>query len=148
MNTAENLRHLPRGIYRLRRRKLGGPGLHYGVLSVDILAAGVAEVIDLGPKGLGRSGIQEWAHGKDVEVVGQCPDGEIQIALGRLRDAVENGRGYHLWNNNCEHFATWIVVGVHKSAQVDGVADVLMVVGITALVAGGIALLVSAIRSG
>jgi len=148
MNTAEDFRQLPRGIYRVRRGKLGGPGQHYGVLSVGVLAAGVAEVFDLGPKGFERSSIEGWAHGKNVEVVDQCPDHELPVALGRLRDAVEAGRGYHLWNNNCEHFATWVVVGVHKSAQVDGVADVLVVVGVTALVAGGIALLVSAIKSG
>jgi hypothetical protein len=147
MNPIETVGHLAQGIYRVRRRKLFGPGLHYGVLSVGVLAAGVIEVIDLGTKGFDRRGFQEWAHGKGVDVVGQCPDHEIPIAIGRLRDAVERNGGYHLWTNNCEHFATWVVAGIRRSAQVDGVADVLIVAGVTVAVIGGIALAARAIKS-
>lgn len=143
----ERVGHLARGIYRVRRRKLRGPALHYGVLSVGVLDPGVVEVIDLDRKGFGRRDLQEWAHGKDVEVVGQCPDHEIPTALARLREAIENGGGYRLFRNNCEHFATWVVAGVRRSAQVDGVADVLVVAGVTAAVVGGIALLVRATKS-
>ncbi len=42
--------------------------------------------------------------------------------------------GYHLFSNNCEHFATWCVAGEHSSAQVEAVASGAGLVGVGAVV--------------
>ncbi|RLS52557.1 MAG: hypothetical protein DWH91_16395 [Planctomycetota bacterium] len=41
------------------------------------------------------------------------PDEVVQRALSRIGE-----RGYHLTENNCEHFAVWCKIGKHHSAQV------------------------------
>lgn len=111
---------LPYGIYRVRRRKLRGPGRHYGVLSVSVLTPGAVDIIDLNWKGQFRhwSSLEDWAQGEAWEVVDQCPEHEIGAPVERMRAAIEENLGYDLLTNNCEHFASWVVVGKRRSGQV------------------------------
>jgi hypothetical protein len=51
------------------------------------------------------------------------PDETVARAYSRLGES-----GYHLFDNNCEHFATWCVTDKHSSSQVNG-----------AVAAGGVA---------
>jgi hypothetical protein len=56
-----------------------------------------------------------------VRQYGECDAAETVIAraLSRVGD-----RGYHLADNNCEHFACWCKTGRHHSEQVKNVAAV------------------------
>jgi hypothetical protein len=45
--------------------------------------------------------------------------------LLRALDAVGRVKDYSLFFANCEHFATWVVTGVHDSSQIDGMLAVL-----------------------
>lgn len=65
-----------------------------------------------------RSSITEFANGKTIFVkeYGKCdlPDIVIERAKSKLKQ-----EGYHLFNNNCEHFATWCKTAQVVSEQVD-----------------------------
>ena len=42
-------------------------------------------------------------------------------AIERMRAAINSGEGYHLLLHNCEHFASWVVMGRRESGQVRNV---------------------------
>ena len=69
------------------------------------------------PAVISRTSWAEFAPGMEVIVrrYGRCdtPDTVIQRAESRL-----GGNTYALFDNNCEHFATWCKTGVHASEQV------------------------------
>ena len=108
------------GIHRIRRAKLNGIGSHYGVVSVDVFRPGQVDVIDLDKNnGLRRwESIEEWAHGLGWEPVGMVSDDQLSEAIDRMREAIHENKGYDLLSNNCEHFASWVVLGKRYSGQV------------------------------
>ncbi len=61
--------------------------------------------------------VQLWAAADDPEVV-------LQRATSRLGE-----RGYNLFSNNCEHFASWCKTGVARSSQVSRVEQRVAAVG-------------------
>jgi hypothetical protein len=67
-----------------------------------------------------RISLGEFANGREVKVR-QYPPSEcdpphvvVERALSRLGE-----EGYNLFNNNCEHFATWCKMGEPRSSQVE-----------------------------
>ena len=108
------------GIYRIRRAKLNGLGSHYGVVSVGVLRPGQVDVIDLDKKkGIRHyDSIKEWAHGRRWRLKDRVPDDRLFEAIERMREAIHRNEGYDLLSNNCEHFASWVVVGKRQSGQV------------------------------
>ena len=70
-----------------------------------------------------RISIEEFADGREVKVrqyaPSECdpPDVVVARALSRVGE-----EGYHLFNNNCEHFATWCKTGQARSSQVESLA--------------------------
>jgi hypothetical protein len=71
--------------------------------------------------------VREYAGGFDADTV-------VKRALSRCGD-----RGYHLADNNCEHFACWCKTGCHHSEQVRNVAaKVAGSAGVVAAVGAGL----------
>lgn len=60
------------------------------------------------------------------------PDEAVERAESKLGES-----GYHLYANNCEHFARWCVTGDRKSSQVNAVNATGGVVATTAVAAAG-----------
>lgn len=60
----------------------------------------------------------------------------IDETITRARSRVGES-GYHLFANNCEHFAAWCVADRHSSGQVNGAAATSGFVGVSALAAAG-----------
>lgn len=84
-----------------------------------------------------RTPRDEFAQGSEIHVrlYGKCdePDLTLERATSRMSEA-----RYHLFGNNCEHFATWCKTGQETSEQVKGAATAGVGVGTagTAVVAG------------
>jgi len=127
------------GIHLIRRGKIVGPGWHYGVLSVGVVSLG-EDIIDLNRGGEVRhwTSLEVWAKGREFQRAATCARDDIDGALARMRAAIDDGAGYHLLQNNCEHFARWIVTRNRASFQVSH----------TVLALAGIALLILVLRSG
>jgi hypothetical protein len=70
-----------------------------------------------------RISIEVFADGREVRVrqyaPSECdpPDVVVGRALSRIGE-----KGYDLFNNNCEHFATWCKTGQARSSQVESLA--------------------------
>lgn len=81
-----------------------------------------------------------FADGGDVEVVRHRrslpPTEVVARAEGSIGDA-----DYHLFDNNCEHFATWCVTGHARSKQVETVREPWAGALVAATCAAGISLL-------
>ena len=81
---------------------------------------------------------EEFRDGRQLYVreYGKCSDSDTVV--GRALSLVGK-RGYNLFRNNCEHFATWCKTGRHRSEQVkDDVAKGVGVPGIGLVAGGGI----------
>jgi hypothetical protein len=63
--------------------------------------------------------LEQFALGRGVEVVtGAAVRYDGAVAVDRARSRLGEDR-WHLWSNNCEHFVTWCLDGVPRSAQVE-----------------------------
>jgi hypothetical protein len=116
---------MEQGIYHISRRKVEGLGRillrHYGVLCIEIFENNDVIVVsnDQG-KGIELQDFNYWLYGvQDWKIEGECPANELPNAITRLELALGNNDSYSLFRNNCEHFATWIVQGDHRSTQID-----------------------------
>jgi hypothetical protein len=67
-----------------------------------------------------RATLEEFANGAGVKTrpYGSCYEPEIVVAHAT---SMIGRSGYHLFSNNCEHFATWCIAGEHSSRQVEAV---------------------------
>jgi hypothetical protein len=99
---------------------------HHGIDRGD---GAVADFSGAGGKGGKAAGIiqvvtvEQFAGGDAIQVqrYGRCdsPNTVIARAESKLGES-----GYHLFENNCEHFATWCMTAAHESAQVHVVGSV------------------------
>lgn len=76
--------------------------------------------------------IDEFARNDRVEIVVHDHAFPPELVASRAEQQV-GCAGFSLWNNNCEHFATWCVTGHGESRQVENVkaAATLAAVGLT-----------------
>lgn len=66
-----------------------------------------------------RSTLSQWALGEErphADSDFYTADAVVERAESRL-----GARNYHLFLNNCEHFASWCKTGIRGSAQIDGI---------------------------
>lgn len=84
-----------------------GKVVHYAGLG-NGLASGPVEVTNL-PTFLCNKGFAIRLHHKALR-----SDEIVRRAMSRVGE-----QDYSVFNNNCEHFCSWCVLGVHTSAQVD-----------------------------
>lgn len=75
-----------------------------------------------------RSPIEEFADGGVVRVRAYGSRLNADEAMQRAESMLGQS-GYHLFTNNCEHFASWCVAGEHSSAQVDMAVSATVVAG-------------------
>lgn len=98
----------PRTLYTHHGIYVGdGKVVHYSGLA-DGLDSGPVEVADL----------ETFASGKGFAVKTYKNSFPSDIVASRARSRVGES-AYNVFNNNCEHFCLWCIVGDHASPQVD-----------------------------
>jgi hypothetical protein len=89
-----------------------------------------------------RETVEDFQDGHAIEIMHhekplRTGDAVAEEALAHVGES-----GYNIWNNNCEHFATYCVTGRRESAQITFVQKVLKVSATAAagtlMVAGGL----------
>lgn len=134
-------RHLE-SVSLISRRKLNGPGTHWGVRLNWLVNEQFAfsfsgresEVYDLQPQGIRRLSQREFEDGHPAGVRRELTDFlECSEAHSRLEHLLQHPAPYSLVDGNCEHFARHVVEGKHRSRQVETTA--LAGVGALALLA-------------
>ncbi|RYG21191.1 MAG: hypothetical protein EON93_26160 [Burkholderiales bacterium] len=86
----------------VRRRKLLGPGDHYG------LALPNGTVVDLNQGGVRVASPEAFAAGRDVHTVRVVDRSKYAIVRERLHQALVAPPTYQLVGMNCEDFANWL----------------------------------------
>jgi hypothetical protein len=66
--------------------------------------------------------VEEFAHHRDIFVRDYNPDSVPEVVATRACSRIGE-RGYHLFQNNCEHFAVWCKTGLSDSTQVRAFLD-------------------------
>ena len=65
-----------------------------------------------------ESTIDKFSQGRKVVVRRYSESDDVETTIERARSRVGE-TGYHLFENNCEHFAVWCKTGKSQSTQVD-----------------------------
>lgn len=108
-----------------RQKLYGGPGEHVGVL----LPSGY--IAHRTPMGNELSRFDQFSRGLAVRELRRARPEAREAILERVAATAGKPAPYHLTDNNCEHYASWLMDGQPKSPQIS-----LLV----ALVLGGIVL--------
>lgn len=130
---------IPFGIHLVRRQKLGNPlAWHYGLV---VNYGGWPVAYDLQQdKGPRRISIEELAEGHELRIIRSLQDlSQMEAAMARLREALTTMADWRLFDNNCEHFAEYVMTGVKRSGQIEsikGVAGFVLVLFILGKLAG------------
>lgn len=69
-------------------------------------------------KVISRTSLDKFADGKQIFVRNYFNCGSPNVVIQRAESQL-NTAGYNLFENNCEHFATWCKTGNKKSQQVE-----------------------------
>lgn len=125
----EDPKLLPAGYYLISRRKLAGPGTHYGLLEITALSQFQKDkVFELQTTGYCVITFEEFANGKDVTIHEGKPPEAAQEILERARLVRGWKPAYDILVNNCEHVARYVYSGKHESPQIAGLAALAVVV--------------------
>ena len=100
--------------------------VHYQGFYHHGIDAGDGQVIHMSREhgGIVCTSYNEFADGKRVHTENSPRDYDRKQVLKRARSRLGEG-GYHLLNNNCEHFANWCRNGQQCSRQVHNVSKAL-----------------------
>lgn len=118
------------GVYKISRRKLLGPGTHYGVLILTRETAYTPVVLHKQLMGLRVVNATEFAHGHVVTLQQPVTGREASDAVQRARKILHENRPFNVFSSNCEHAANEVVAGRHESGQINllGLGAVLLVI--------------------
>lgn len=122
------------GMFEIFRAKEFNPlGAHFGVLIRTLAGIFVYDLQnDEGPRQ--AISFEKYALGKQVYITRFIPPGpEMQAALKRLEEAVNQLSDWTLFENNCEHWAKYVVRGERTSGQSNGVKAIAAIAGIAIL---------------
>ena len=87
-------------------------GEHWGVHLPD------GRVIHLTPDGVSLVSYDEFCAGKTPRVVHIAPDSRYLEIMRRVHLALSQRPAYHLTEQNCETFASWLIGDTPQSPQV------------------------------
>ena len=92
----------------------------YLVLTHDGIDCGDGKVVEYSKEHqtIREITLEEFSLGRPVSFVRYDTCLEPAAVVSRARSRVGE-KDYHLFDNNCEHFATWCKTGQHRSRQVD-----------------------------
>ena len=107
----------------IARPKLSGFGEHWGVQLPD------ARVVHRTTTGNEVVSFRDFAQGRSVREVKKAKPEQYGSVMLRVNSALRAPAQYRLLDNNCEHFATWLLDGEPESPQVSGAA----ILGLTLL---------------
>lgn len=111
--------HIP--IRLVSRPKLAGPGEHVGVQ----LPSG--HVAHRTPEGNFLVSFEDFACGRPVRVLRNADLSQQAAITARVAATCNQPAQYRLSDNNCEHYATWLMDGAPESPQVAGLATLALV---------------------
>ncbi len=69
-----------------------------------------------------ETSIEEFSLGREIQIRDYAQSSSADRVLERARSRLGES-GYHLFANNCEHFARWCKTGVADSSQIDAVDE-------------------------
>lgn len=69
-----------------------------------------------------RTSMEEFSGGKEIHVRDYASSHAADRIIERAESRVGES-GYHLFSNNCEHFARWCKTGVSDSSQIDAIDE-------------------------
>jgi hypothetical protein len=96
------------------RPKHSGFGEHWGVQLPE------GAVIHRTTQGVELVGLHEFAQGRAVREVKRAKSEAYPEIMERVCEALQQPYGYRLLDDNCEHFATWLIGEKRESPQVMG----------------------------
>lgn len=118
----------------IRRRKLLGPGLHWGILvryrhpwphhmGAYLYPQYTEVVYDLNDQGFAAVSFSEFTQGRPIETraVETSPQ-RISAILARIRHLEVHPVSYDLMARNCEHIANFLFSGRAESGQVQALS--------------------------
>lgn len=117
---------IPEPMCVVRRRKLAGPGDHYG------LALPNGTIVDLNQDGVRAKSPEGFALGRDVHTVRVVDPSKYHIVRERLQQAMAGPPEYQLVGMNCEDFANWL-------SGEDPISGQVVAIGIAAVVVAALA---------
>ena len=107
-----------------------------GLYSHHGIDCGDGTVIDFAGQGPAKTApiirsvtLAEFAQSSPIRTRDYGSRYETGVVVARARSMIGRS-GYDLFSNNCEHFATWCVVGAHSSAQVEAALSAASIFGI------------------
>jgi hypothetical protein len=109
------------------RPKLVGPGTHVGVQLPD------GRVAHRTPTGDVLVSFHEFAQGRPVTAVRLADSHHYSAVMQRVAISVGRPADYRLVDNNCEHYANWLIGERPTSPQVEVVVLAAMVVALLRL---------------
>lgn len=111
----------PTAVHLIRRRKLGVPtAWHFGA-AFEFNEPARLYIVELQGDGLRALTLRGFANDRMVEVLRTIQHPRlIDAAIRRLNYFLNRGKTprYHLFSQNCEHFARFVVEGKRQSPQV------------------------------
>lgn len=122
----------PVGVHLVKHRKLGVPtAWHFGV-AFEFEGSSRIYIVELQGDGLQTLTLQDFALGRNVEVLRTIQHPRlIDAAVRRLNYLIYRVEAprFNLFLQNCEHFARFVVEGKGQSKQIRKVATVGILVG-------------------
>lgn len=87
---------------------------HWGVQLPD------GRVIHLTPEGIKLESFEQFVDGRHWKEICLADPHRTSQIIWRANEALRRGSTYRLVDQNCEHFASWLLGGEPKSPQIKG----------------------------
>jgi hypothetical protein len=113
----------------ISRAKRDGLGSHYAILLAD------QSVIEFDPAGVNVTNLCAFANGSTIYEHAVAPREALSGILHRTHTALKRDMPYHLLDNNCEHFARWLIGLPRESKQVSLVVMLSLITAVVYAVA-------------
>ncbi|WP_133703876.1 NC domain protein [Roseateles toxinivorans] len=100
----------------IARAKLSGIGDHVGVQLPD------GRVAHRTPEGNEVVSLEEFAQGRKLRELRRASLGDYGAILQRVAESMQASANYRLGDNNCEHYASFLMGELPRSPQMQGLA--------------------------
>lgn len=125
------------GFWVISRRKIYGPGTHYGVLATGMGLWSRDEVLHHTGTQYEVTTFEAFARDRSVTLhEGQPPEAAGEV-LRRTAEIRRWRPAFDILSNNCEHIARFVVLGRQESSQITGLVVLSVLVLVLAAASGG-----------
>jgi len=108
----------------IARPKLSGIGEHVGVQLPD------GRVAHRTPEGNELISLEAFAQGRPVRELRRATPTDHWAILRRVAESIQQPAAYRLGDNNCEHYASFIMGEQPQSPQIQGIATIAAVAAV------------------